>query len=79
MSPYSYDSDLPFWAYIIAAIIMAMMVSSFNSKYDHKWEDGICTECNVQYELTRVRGEMNYYVCPGCKAEVPIIYRGIGR
>ena len=56
--------------YIIAVIIFVVFIllceCGLNAKTESKWNNGICTECGVRYELRAVGNGLKYYACPEC-------------
>lgn len=57
---------------VIIGLIMAFTAQScHDSITEDIWNNGICQECEVRYELRAVsRYGLKYYVCPGCGLEV---------
>jgi predicted RNA-binding Zn-ribbon protein involved in translation (DUF1610 family) len=58
-----------------AAVFLIMIFSIFVSMgfdclTEETWNDGMCPECSVRYELEAVSRGTKYYVCPDCGAEV---------
>jgi hypothetical protein len=51
--------------FIGIAIIILLMFGT-NSCTSEKWNNGICPECNIKYELNSVSNGMRYYECPEC-------------
>lgn len=55
-----------FVAYIVLFIIIAIGLKSCHSS---NWNNGICPECNVRYELRGASNTTKYYACPECGQE----------
>jgi hypothetical protein len=55
---------------IVTIAMVLFMTISFNSCSEDEWNDGICGECNVPYELVDVSKGLKYYACPECYQEV---------
>lgn len=55
---------------VIAILWLLQSCTNFCSASD--WNDGICPNCNVRYELRGAAGDLHlkYYVCPECGKEV---------
>ena len=76
MSYYSrkhYSDDNPITNIIIMVICIAavfLLVFGMNSCSASKWNDGICPDCEVRYELRGASQGLKYYSCPECGAEV---------
>lgn len=57
--------------FIVALIaITVIFVYLDNLARDRSWNNGICNECNVEYELKAYSGGQYIYVCPECLKEV---------
>jgi len=56
----------------IVLLISAMLAFMFfcNSLTNSEWNDGVCSKCNVTYELRGISDALKYYVCPSCHNEV---------
>lgn len=56
----------------LAIGILVLLVVGTNSCSASDWNDGICPNCNVRYELRGAAGDLHlkYYVCPECGKEV---------
>lgn len=55
----------------IVGIVFAI-TCLFNLPGNSKWNDGVCPNCNVRYELRAVdsKQSVKYYSCPSCGEEV---------
>lgn len=66
--------DTKFSVFVILAVIgiLVLVVVGTNSCSASDWNDGICPNCNVRYELRGAAGDLHlkYYVCPECGKEV---------
>ena len=59
----------------VTAILLIMMLAvfvpmGFDCLTEEAWNDGICPDCYVRYELEAVSHGSKYYVCPDCGSEV---------
>ena len=70
MSYYSKHSDTSWWTIVICFALVFLLMFGFNTCTYAEWNDGICSECNVRYELRGVSKYMKYYSCPKCGNEV---------
>lgn len=58
-------------AVIIAFVMVFAVQSCQNSATEDVWNNGICRQCEVRYELrAATQYGLKYYVCPGCGLEV---------
>lgn len=60
---------------LVASIVCFIFIFVFeifcNLTTESDWNNGICTECGVRYELrAAVHGGLKYYACPECGQEV---------
>ena len=55
--------------FIMLAIIVLFVLGA-NACTADKWNDGICPNCNIRYELRGISDAMKYYACPECGQEV---------
>ena len=51
---------------ILILIIVLGIMSSFNLRTADAWNDGVCPDCEVRYELKYAINTMNYYECFEC-------------
>lgn len=51
----------------IALIFIAIFGNSCSSS---SWNNGVCPDCEVKYELRGVSYSLKYYACPECGQEV---------
>lgn len=67
-----FDLMFSFFALFAAVGILVLIVVGTNSCSASDWNDGICPNCNVRYELRGAAGDLHlkYYVCPECGKEV---------
>lgn len=52
----------------LAFLIFSRAVTNLRSRTD--WNDGICSKCEIRYELRAASYGLKYYVCPNCGKEV---------
>lgn len=67
---YSSSSDHSWSSAIIIFALVFLMMFGFNSCSASTWNDGICPECEVRYELRGASRGLKYYACPECGQEV---------
>lgn len=53
---------------LITLLIIAIIIGSVNSNPD--WNNGICPDCNIKYELRGSTDSLNFYLCPKCNQKV---------
>lgn len=75
MSYYRRNSYSSSWLEILLPLIMCVAVIfvlafGFNTCTHDKWNDGVCSKCDVRYELRAVYRGIHYYACPECGREV---------
>lgn len=73
MSYYSksyHDDDASWFTIILCFVLIVALVLGFNSCTATAWNDGVCTNCEVRYELRGVSRGLKYYACPECGQEV---------
>lgn len=73
MSYYSrnrYNYDGSWFTIIICFVLVFAIMFSVNSCSSETWNDGVCEDCDVRYELRGVSKGLKYYVCPQCGQEV---------
>lgn len=54
----------------VGLAICCILIFGSNACTAEKWNNGICANCNVRYELRGVSDAMKYYSCPDCGQEV---------
>lgn len=54
---------------LIILFVLALMLV-IDSCTAETWNDGICAECEMRYELRGVSQGLKYYACPECGQEV---------
>lgn len=68
------DIGLQWYLIGLMAVIflLGFLMLATNSCSASDWNDGICPNCNVRYELRGAAGDLHlkYYVCPECGKEV---------
>jgi predicted RNA-binding Zn-ribbon protein involved in translation (DUF1610 family) len=70
------NEDIGLKWYLIGIIsvisLLGFLMLATNSCSASDWNDGICPNCNVRYELRGAAGDLHlkYYVCPECGKEV---------
>ena len=56
---------------LLVGILMTFAIMfGFNSCVSPVWNDGVCIDCNINYELKGVSQQLKYYACPNCNREV---------
>ena len=64
------DSDTSWTMIIIGLILVFALMFGVNSCSAPTWNDGICPDCEVRYELRGASRGLKYYACPECGQEV---------
>ena len=54
----------------LLVFILFIVPMIFNSCTASEWNDGVCSECDVRYELRGTSKQTKTYVCPECGNEV---------
>lgn len=67
-----YRLSMPFEIKICLVLIgiVFLLIFCTNSSMDEKWNDGICPDCEIRYEMGGVYKGLKYYYCPDCGNEV---------
>ena len=55
---------------IIGLVLCVLFLFASNACTAKEWNDGMCPDCKVCYELRCVYRGIHYYACPGCGNEV---------
>lgn len=55
---------------IVCFVLVFLIMTGVNSCSASTWNDGICSKCNIRYELRGASQGLKYYVCPECGQEV---------
>jgi hypothetical protein len=55
---------------IFCIILIILLIVGTNSCSATTWNNGICSNCEVRYELRGVSSGLKYYSCPECGQEV---------
>jgi hypothetical protein len=55
---------------IISIILILLLTFCANSCTASDWNDGICPDCDIRYELKAAYKQLKYYACPHCGKEV---------
>ena len=55
---------------IFCIILIFILTIGMNSCSEPIWNNGICPDCEVRYELRGVSRGLKYYSCPECGQEV---------
>lgn len=55
---------------IIVILIMLVFIFGTNLYVEPVWNQGICPQCEIRYELRGVSRGLKYYACPECGQEV---------
>jgi hypothetical protein len=66
----SYSSDGSWFTIILCFVLVFAIMFGVNSCSSTTWNDGVCPDCEVRYELRGVSKGLKYYSCPGCGQEV---------
>lgn len=68
----NFDTKFSIFAALFGIGILVLLVIGTNSCSASDWNDGICPDCGVRYELRGAAGDLHlkYYVCPECGKEV---------
>ena len=59
-----------FISIIFAIVVLVLIVGGTNACSADKWNNGICSDCKVRYELRGASNSLKYYSCPECGQEV---------
>lgn len=73
MSYYSrknYSSDNSWSSIIMCIVIIFLLMFGINSCSASTWNNGVCPDCEVRYELRGASRGLKYYSCPNCGQEV---------
>lgn len=54
----------------ICIVLILLIVGCHNTSTQDVWNNGICPDCEVRYELRGVSKYLSYYACPECGQEV---------
>lgn len=55
---------------IFLIAIIFLLIFGTNSCSSSTWNEGICPDCEVRYELRGASNGLKYYACPECGQEV---------
>ena len=66
----SSDSEANLITAIICFILIFAIMFGVNSCAAPVWNNGICPDCDVRYELRGASRGLKYYACPECGQEV---------
>lgn len=66
----SSDGEASLIVAIICFILVFAIMLGVNSCSAPIWNDGICPDCEVRYELRGASRGLKYYACPECGQEV---------
>jgi PHP family Zn ribbon phosphoesterase len=64
------SNDVIKYLIIIIAVIAILAAIFTNAAHSGSWNNGICPNCNIRYELRGVSDRLKYYSCPECGKEV---------
>lgn len=64
------SSDGSWFSIIFAIVLLILLVGGTNACSADKWNNGICSDCKVRYELCAASKGLKYYACPECGQEV---------
>lgn len=54
---------------LIYTFLFLAIIFFINSCSASKWNNGLCPECEIRYELRGVSKGLKYYTCPKCGQE----------
>lgn len=66
----STDTQASLIMIVVCIVLLITLVFGSNACTASEWNDGICPDCRVRYELRGVSDYRKYYVCPKCGREV---------
>ena len=55
---------------VLCIVILFAVICGLNVSRESDWNNGICPDCNVRYELRGAQYMMKLYACPKCGKEV---------
>ncbi len=55
---------------VICIVLFVVIMFGVNACSAPIWNDGICPDCHVRYELRGASRALKYYACPKCGQEV---------
>jgi hypothetical protein len=64
------DNNGSLYGLILCVIILTLMPIFPNSCSASEWNNGVCPDCEVRYELSGASRGLKYYSCPQCGNEV---------
>ena len=64
------DSEANLIAAIICFILVFAIMFGVNACSAPVWNNGMCPDCEVRYELRGASRGLKYYACPECGQEV---------
>lgn len=74
MSYYGYNhrsnNSIGLGGAILCLALAGFLMLMINCFAEPKWNQGICPECEVRYELRGASRGLKYYSCPECGQEV---------
>lgn len=70
MNYYSSSGESSWFTIILCFVLIIAIVLGVNSCSKETWNNGICQNCEVRYELRGVSRGLKYYSCPECGQEV---------
>ena len=72
MSYYGYrnKNGIGCFGLIAGFLIVGAIMLGVNTFAEPRWNEGICPDCAVRYELRAASRGLKYYACPDCGQEV---------
>ena len=63
-------NDTSWTEIIVLFALLFLFMLGFNACTASEWNDGVCPDCKVRYELRGASRCLKYYSCPKCGDEV---------
>lgn len=64
------DTSVSLIMIVFCIILFFLLITGTNSCSADTWNNGICPDCEVRYELRGASNGLKYYSCPDCGQEV---------
>jgi hypothetical protein len=55
---------------VICLVLIFVVTAGVNACSSQTWNNGVCPDCDVRYELRGASKALKYYACPECGQEV---------
>jgi hypothetical protein len=55
---------------VICLVLIFVVAAGVNACSSQTWNNGVCPDCDVRYELRGASRGLKYYACPECGQEV---------